>query len=660
MIKEKIIFGIDKKEISHFTSIELHQTINNHHTFTIKVPHSVIEKPRAYTMENAQKWLGKKVHIALENKNNFLGIITNIELDFNLDHVGSQIILTGFSKTILLESGVNLHSWEDTTLQDMVREVIKSGANEQLQNEIQPEFTHKINYQTQYTETDFQYIQRLAKQYNEWLFYDGEKLFFGKPKNIKEKERIALTFGQDLYTFKLGVKAKQTQFGAYTYNEDYNKLYKVQTQNKVEGLPRLGDQTFEASEKLYNNASLEYGRIPTGDEAFLETILKKRQEAAMADANYITATSGNNKLKIGSIITINAKEEIDVNSAHRLGLETTKTNFQIQEIGTYIITEITHKATDIGEYENSFKALPAFIKTLPEPQVTFPQAQNQQAIVIDNADPKGQGRIRVKMLWQQTKNLRTQWIRVMTPDAGTSGEVSTNRGFVFIPEVGDHVMLGFRYNDPNRPYSMGSLFNGTTGKGGGNKNYKKTIFTQSGHRIILDDTPENENIIVQDRKGNQIYVDTPKDEITITANETINLMSKNINFIATENITATAEKNINANAKENMFLLGAKQIVVHSDKYVDIESFEDLQLTAKETNLKATELLDLTAHKMNIGAKTDLLLSADEVVLNGTEKIEIKAPDINEVSSADTFPFKERVVEKETIDLFNNKTKENE
>ena len=660
MIKEKIIFGIDRKEISHFTSIELHQTINDHHQFTIKVPHTVIEKPRAYTFENAQNWLGKTVHIALENKNNFLGIIDDVAFEFISDHVGSQIILTGYSKTILLESGSKMHSWEDTTLQDMVREVIKSGADKQLQNDIQPEFTNKINYQTQYNETDFQYIQRLAKQYNEWLYYDGEKLFFGKPKNIKEKDRIALTFGQDLYTFKLGVKAKQTQFGAYTYNEESNKLYKAKTQHKVEGLPRLGDQAFDASEKLYNTASLEYGRIPTGDEGFLETILKKRQEAAMADANYITATSGNNKLKIGSIITINAQEEIEVNTAHRLGLETTKTNFQTQEVGTYIITEITHKATDIGEYENSFKALPAFIKTLPEPQVAFPQAQNQQAIVLDNADPKGQGRIRVKMLWQQTKNLRTQWIRVMTPDAGTSGEVSTNRGFVFIPEIGDHVMLGFRYNDPNRPYSLGSLFNGQTGKGGGNKNYKKTIFTQSGHRIILDDTPENENIIVQDRKGNQIYVDTPKDEITITANETINLMSKNINFIATENITATAEKNINANAKENMFLLGAKQIVVHSDKYVDIESFEDLQLTAKETNLKATELLDLTAHKMNIGAKTDLLLSADEVVLNGTEKIEIKAPDINEVSSADTFPFKERVVEKETIDLFNNKTKENE
>ena len=313
MITQKIIFGIDRKEISHFTSIELHQTINDHHTFAIKVPHSVIEKPRAYTMENAQSWLGKVVHIQLENKNNFLGIITDIGFELNQDLVGSQLVLKGFSKTILLESGQKLHSWEDTTLQDMIREIIKTGADEQLQNDIQPEFNaknnSKIDYQTQYKETDFQYIQRLAKTYNEWLFYDGEKLFFGKPKDINTKEKISLTFNQDLYTFNLNIQAKPVQFGAFTYNEDINKLYQAKTQDKVEGLPLLGEKAFEVSEKLYNTTSFEYGRFSTGYDGNLEIALKSRQEATMADANYVTATSSNSKLKIGTIVTINAYEE---------------------------------------------------------------------------------------------------------------------------------------------------------------------------------------------------------------------------------------------------------------------------------------------------------------------------------------------------------------
>ena len=42
----------------------------------------------------------------------------------------------------------------------------------------------------------------------------------------------------------------------------------------------------------------------------------------------------------------------------------------------------------------------------------------------------------------------------MTPDGGSSSDVKSNRGFVFIPEVGDQVLLGFRHGDPARPYVM--------------------------------------------------------------------------------------------------------------------------------------------------------------------------------------------------------------
>ena len=112
MVIPKIIFGIDGKEISHFTKIDLKQTINAHHEFSISIPHSVIERPRAYTMESAQECLGKVLHIRLSGNNNFLGIITNVRYQQELGHVGSQIVISGYSKTILLDYGQKLHSWE--------------------------------------------------------------------------------------------------------------------------------------------------------------------------------------------------------------------------------------------------------------------------------------------------------------------------------------------------------------------------------------------------------------------------------------------------------------------------------------------------------------------------------------------------------------------
>ena len=84
-------------------------------------------------------------------------------------------------------------------------------------------------------------------------------------------------------------------------------------------------------------------------------------------------------------------------------------------------------------YQNYFTALPSSIPTLPCPDVPLPVAHTQQAVVVSNEDPKKLGRVQVKMNWQ-TGPMQTSWIRVLTPDAGTSDKVATNRGFVFIPE----------------------------------------------------------------------------------------------------------------------------------------------------------------------------------------------------------------------------------
>ncbi|AFJ08530.1 putative phage-like baseplate assembly protein [Prevotella intermedia 17] len=95
--------------------------------------------------------------------------------------------------------------------------------------------------------------------------------------------------------------------------------------------------------------------------------------------------------------------------------------------------------------------------------------------------------------------MHTGWVRVMTPDAGKSGDVSSNRGFVFIPEVGDQVLLGFRHGDPGRPYVMGSLFNGSTGGGGGQGNKCKSLTTRSGSSLKLDDS--DGSVTLHDKGG---------------------------------------------------------------------------------------------------------------------------------------------------------------
>ena len=125
-------------------------------------------------------------------------------------------------------------------------------------------------------------------------------------------------------------------------------------------------------------------------------------------------------------------------------------------------------------------------------------------------------------------------MRVMTPDAGTSSEVPSNRGLVFIPEVGDHVMLGFRYNDPNRPFVMGSLFNGTIGAGGSSNNNIKSIYTRTGSTITFDEGASS--ILVKDPSGNTWFMDGAGN-ISVTA-------PKNMTISVGDNLDITVGKDM--------------------------------------------------------------------------------------------------------------------
>ena len=226
-------------------------------------------------------------------------------------------------------------------------------------------------------------------------------------------------------------------------------------------------------------------------------------------------------------------------------------NISKKNLGNFSIIEITHEVSQGSYYKNRFTAIPATIKALPSPKVCMPLAETQMATVLSNADPQGKGRVRVRMNWQ-TNGMQTGWVRVMTPDGGSSDDVKSNRGFVFIPKVGDQVLLGFRHGDPARPYILGSLFNGVTGKGGFAANHKKSLTTRSGSTVTFDDTAHT--ILLQTTRANKIFIDELNGTITISSAEEVNVNTKNVNINASENMNVNVGKNFNMNVGENAAL----------------------------------------------------------------------------------------------------------
>ena len=254
-------------------------------------------------------------------------------------------------------------------------------------------------------------------------------------------------------------------------------------------------------------------------------------------------------------------------------------------------------------------------------RLRMPLAETQMATVLSNADPHGEGRVQVRMNWQ-TDNMRTSWVRVMTPDGGGSKDVKSNHGFVFIPEVGDQVLLGFRHGDPARPYVMGSLFNGTTGNGGGSNNSIKSLKTRSGISVILND--DNRSLEIKDTGGSSIHLDG-NGNILLNAPKNIQLhagndMSLMVGHDLQVNVGNSQTTNIG-----NMMLTNVMQKILVNTPFMQQLVADFFHTQAGKALLNSQNQIKIEAPETNVVGEQELFIhSANKTVVNSQGTMEMR------------------------------------
>ena len=559
--QKKVTLEIAGIPMPSFVQLMLKQSINEHHYFEITLDIQAIE---AYGVEipNVSKdWIGKKVIMDFGGTV-FVGVATMVGLHRSGGTHGN-IKVTGYSSTFLLESDQTCASWCNKSLSDIVKELTDKAGVQALVN---PETKSKLEYECQYEETNFRFIQRLARQYQEWLYYDGQNLVFGKPQ---PGSTTKLIYGEELSVLDVCSQALARPIKGSSYHSVNDQTYNGQSPDTAAGQNTLGQAAFDSSLALFTAPAVQRAEPRITNKGELDAYFQRRQQSDSAASSFITGESDCRILTVGSII--------DVHTAIHTGIGIHVKN----SIGTYIITEITHVAGMGDSYQNYFTALPSSIPTLPCPDVPLPVAHTQQAVVVSNEDPKKLGRVQVKMNWQ-TGPMQTSWIRVLTPDAGTSDKVATNRGFVFIPEKGDQVMVAFRYDDPNRPFVLGSLFHGKSGTGGGSSNKTKSLTTRSGCTITLDD--EKGSVTIADPTGSTIILNGDN-TITIDAKDKITIHSKELEILADEKIRIEADSEVEVLGKTSTFE-GKSEAKIKSDTSIKEEA-ATIDIKASAT-LKAT------------------------------------------------------------------------
>ncbi|KNB63053.1 type VI secretion system Vgr family protein [Chryseobacterium sp. Hurlbut01] len=594
------LLTLDGKEFLRKNSYEvtLHQKTNDHDTFTIVVPDDALDTFKGYVMENSKNLLGKEIGITYwrfgESKHYFQGVIGKIKNKKDEGGGYGDLYITGYAPSILLESGKDCQSFEDKSLEQIVKEVTE-GYSQEAKVEISSNQLNQYNkkplsYTVQYKESDYEFLQRLAKRHGEYFYYTGEKLVFGgyvQPtiKLGENMDLIDVEFEMRMHAQEFTLVSYDTQSGAKIEKDSSGARSEFKESPFQVIATNTSKNVFKKKPKMYFNHT---GINDSSEDQLEEAVRldKEKRENLMQ----VKGRSKTPELKIGGRAQLS-----DING---------------KAMETYRIIEIKH-VYEPGDYYNEFVGIPDLFNAAPYIDTeAIPKGEEQPARVIDNNDPMGMGRIRVQFPWQEDKGQKTPWIRLIQPHSGAG------KGFHFIPEIGEEVLVSHESQNAEKPFVMGTHYNGSeTSSYHTSGNDRKVIHTRSGTKIILNDAEGS--VFIEDPSGNTYLMDG-QGNINVNA-------PKNMSFTAGENVLINAGNNIVASAQKNVNILAGEDITETANDDYNLTASNIIETAEVGRSSKARKITENMQYGAYISTKEAINVeSAKEVNVNSGKQVKMQ------------------------------------
>lgn len=626
---------INGKEISkkHGITIHIHQSMLEHTTFELHCPSEAFSDKITYPLKNSINLLGTDITVLFRkqggNESLFTGFVTHVSYKKNNKY--PFIVISGKSYSALLDSQKFCRTYHNKTLKDILQEAFKEYTGSKVDFICQPNKTEIIPYTISYNETLYEFIQRLAKRYGEYLFWNGSQLVFGRGN----QKKIELKEGRDYLEYNIEVGVAPQHLIYENYNHQVAEVQSLQSKPAGTHVNLFQEKAVDIAHKVYTQlpTAVYYDTLSEEQNTVQEQKLEAYQKA-LENLVIITAQTTHAKLRLGDIAKLLAYiPEFERQKATGTPIE------------SYLITQIEHTYTAKG-YTNQFTAIPREQEIAPYWDMkAYPIAEDQSAVVVENNDPLKQNRIKVQFYWQKLTNETTPWIRLI------QGHGGNGQGMHIIPEIGHEVQIAFRGNNAEVPLVTGSLYNGKQNSGYSSQNNDlKVLHTRSGTKRIANDAEGS--ILEQDAAGSfikwegdgkihikaqNIIVDA--NNITFNATNNINLnvtnhMICNVmtamytftpyfqqkvrgDMIFTSNTSLFSSKTKMNLEAQNLIALGSESLFAHSDKKTTINSKKALALQGEEGNELSNKAQEL--EKTPVDEITDVIVAfrTDEATYDG-------------------------------------------
>ncbi len=387
-----------------------------------------------------------------------------------------------------------------------VREIIKKIFGEygfadfadRLQGDYQPR-----DYCVQYRETDFNFLSRLMEEEGIYYFFEHEN---GKH---------TLVLGDSASTHKPCPLLSKTKYVYSSAGDDVDEI------GGFEKLQEVRPAKFAVTDYNFETPSVDLGASADGKDSY-------GYEVYDYPGEYVKRAEGERLARV-------RQEEEDASRVRFQGhgfcrAFTPGYKFDLAEHpskpfnSSYLLTSVQHEATEsygagngagpVLSYENVFDCIPATIPFRPARVTPRPVVQGAQTAIV--VGPSGEeiftdkyGRVKVKFHWDREgkgDENSSCWVRV------SQGWANKRWGAIFIPRIGQEVIVDFLEGDPDQPIITGGVYNADTMPPYAlpDEQTKSTIKTMSSkggggfNEIRFEDKKGDEQIFIHGEKNQDI------------------------------------------------------------------------------------------------------------------------------------------------------------
>ena len=308
------------------------------------------------------------------------------------------------------------------------------------------------DYCVQYQESDLQFVQRLLEE-------EGITYFF---EQKKDKEVLCIGDGNHAFDALPEYAEVQLRDTPHLYEEGLFELHAEASLRP--GAAVLRDYKFkqpvldleaEAEGNRYGDRRMYYFPGDYVDPGLGKQLAKVRMQEQLALANCC--------LGRGSVRAMQPGYKFSLQGHRRAACN--------QE---YLIVRVEHEGSQPGAlaeeasgmtkpvYQNRIQCIPASVEFRPARRTARPSIGGVQTAAV--VGPAGEeihcdehGRVKVQFPWDREgkkDDNSSCWIRVSQPWGGLS------YGGMFIPRIGQEVLVQFLEGDPDRPVIVGRVYNG--------------------------------------------------------------------------------------------------------------------------------------------------------------------------------------------------------